>query len=86
MQYISETHFLTKLIIMDTQYNEEAIRWHLANNFIPAYPEKAADKVVSIYLAVQAGKMQLTDRVPINALHTNYKYTIAELFEDLRLD
>ncbi len=68
-----------------TVFNEQAIRWHLANNFVPAYPEKATDKVVSIYLDVQAGKLQLTDRVPIKELHTKRIYTIGEFFEDLRL-
>ena len=67
------------------QYNEQSIRWHLTNNFIPAYAEKAIDKIVSIYLDVQAGKIKLTDRVPIKALHTKRKYTIGEFFDDLRL-
>jgi hypothetical protein len=61
--------------------NFENLEWHIRNNFIPPYSEQAIQGMLKTCEDFQNGKLKLTDEIASGS-----GVTVAELFEDLRLE
>lgn len=66
---------------MEIESKLNKIRWHIENNFLPRYPKKTIDGMISTIRSYVIGRIGLNDPIVSRS-----EVTVNDLLEDLRID